>query len=152
MANLTGRQAKLYVNTAVPSAPTWLEVLRVGDLSMPLTKGQAELADRSSDYKKMLAGLKESGLEFTYHEDANAVDAVWDILYNSYLNDVAIEMAVMAGDITVTGVTGFRLPLQVFEMTWNQELESVLEYDFSLSISELLEGGTPVDPSRFVVP
>ena len=80
-----GRKAKTYLNAGTHAAPTLVLMSKIADLKLPLSKGEVELADRESEWKKFLAGLKEAGISFKYNKRKHKTDAVFDALQASYL-------------------------------------------------------------------
>jgi hypothetical protein len=151
-SKITGRQAKTYYNTGTHATPVWVLMGRIVNLTQPFSKGEAELKDRESDWKKVLGGLKELGLKFTYNEKKSVNDTVFAALWDSWLNDTAVECAAMNGLIATTGNKGYRAYLMVTEMERSEELEAVVAWDVTMKLTEHEESGATIEPDRYVVP
>jgi len=145
-----GRKAKLYYNTGTHASPTWVEVKRCINETVSLSKGEVENISRLSDWKKVLAGLKEGSLKLDYNYKTGA-DTVFTALSNSYFNDTVVEFAVMDQAITVSGAKGFRAYLQVFGMESPAEIEGKKNYAFELKPSEYEETGVVIEPDLYSV-
>jgi predicted secreted protein len=149
---LIGRDAKAYYNTGTHAAPAWSEMKRIKDLSIPFAKGEVDILDRESGWKKTVGGQKEFAVSFVYNEKVSAADAAFDKLWDSYLIGTAVEMAFMNGSIAVAGKKGFRGYFEVFEMERSEELEGICSWDISIKLTEHEEAGAVVEPDRYTVP
>ncbi len=120
-----GSQAKLYRNTGTYDTPVWAEMPNVKDLTLNLETGEADATTRgNSGWKATMATLKDGSVDF---------DAIWDSddegftdLREAYFANGTIEMAVMDGDITVTGSEGLRATMSVTNFTRNEKLEEAI--------------------------
>lgn len=145
-----GRKAKLYYNTGTHASPTWVEMPRVINASVSLSKGEVENIYRGSNWKKLLAGLKEGSLKIDYNLK-NGADTVLTALTNSFFNDTDFELAVMDQAISNSGARGFRAYMQVFSDENAQEIEGKQTKAFELKLSEHEENSAVIEPDLYVV-
>lgn len=149
---VTGRELKTYYNTATPTTPTWVEVVRIADESVDFDKDAAEIKNRESQWKRDRGNFNALTGSFTYHETKNAADTVFDALWDSYLNGTISEWAFMDGAIATSGNKGFRAGIEIMKMNKKRELDNISEWDVEFALAELLESGSLVEPSRYEVP
>lgn len=147
-----GRQEKHYYNTGTHASPSWSEMKRSFNWNLGFTKGEVNFQDGESDWEKTLGAAKKLGLSFTYREKKSATDTVFNALWDSFLNGTAIELAAMNGPIATTGSRGFRAFIEVMSMEKTAEQEGMTEWAVAVKLTEHEEGGSIVDPDRYVVP
>lgn len=142
---VTGNACKLYYNTGTDATPTWVEVTRAKDVSAPLSKGEADVSRRESNWKMSKGTLKEGGLEFGYQYKLGS-DSVFDALVDSYLNGTPIQFAVMDQAIATSGAWGFKLFSEVMELPIDQPLEDGVVINVSAKPTDHEESGSLVEP------
>lgn len=151
-APVVGKDCKLYLNEGTHETPVWKEIKNAINVSANLGKGEADVSARFSSWKLSKGALKELEITFTYRHKAGT-DAIFDALLDAYLDDDAVEFAVLDAPVTVNGAQGPRAFCEVFSMNLTQELENSAEYEFSLRPT-YHEEGTPaelVEPDWFEV-
>jgi hypothetical protein len=127
-------QAKLYRNTATYETPTWALVPNVKDLTLNLEKGQADVTTRAnSGWKASIGTLKDGGIEFEMVWDT--ADEGFTAIRDAYLNDTALELAVMDGDITVAGSQGLRAAFVVTNFSRKEPLEEGISVSVTLKVA-----------------
>ena len=90
-----GLECKLYRGTAGATAAT--EVKKVGDVTITLDKGEADVTTRDSNGWKQLRGtLKELSAEFNIKHDPT--DATYLAFQDSYLNGTQLSLFFSDGD------------------------------------------------------
>jgi hypothetical protein len=146
-----GKDCKLYYNTGTHAAPSWVLMGRVRDVSVPLSKGEADVSRRESGWRLTKGALKENGLEFGYVYKSGT-DTVFDMLLDSFLNDTAVEYAVMDDLITESGAQGLRCFMEVFEFPYDQALEEGQIFNVSLKGTPVEEASTLVQPDWYEIP
>lgn len=120
MCNL-GLDAKLYydVDTALASV-SWVELTVARDVTTDASADEAEVSDRRSNFKTTCPSLLtlETSVTCTYENGDANVTAMRD----AFLNRTPILIAVMDGDIAVTGTQGFVYWANVYSHSFSQPL------------------------------
>ena len=113
MAEKFGIDAKLYYDTDGVANDTWTECDIInGDVTLGLEKAEADATTRAmGGWKAVVAKMKEATLEFQIIWDT--ADAGFDALQSAFLNDTAIGIACMDGDITTVGNEGLKADMCV---------------------------------------
>jgi len=102
-----GKNWKIYRNTGTHDVPVWSELKRARDVSVPLSKGQAEVTRREYDWELFRGALKSGGIEFDYVYHSST-ETEFAALLDSFANDTPIQLAVVDQDIATTGAWGFK--------------------------------------------
>lgn len=149
----TGNQGKLYRNTGTDASPVWSEVKRVIDLTTPLTKGEADVSRRESNWKLLKGTIKEGAIEFGYRykRGADGTDAEYVALLGSYTAGTAIQFAAMDGDITTSGARGFKAFCECFDLTKNQPLTDGMVVSVVLKPTDHEESSSLVEPELVTI-
>ena len=117
-----GFEAKIFYGAAGSTAAT--ELKHVTDsVSLNIEKGSAEVAVRSSGWKKVLSGLKDASVEFTLA--GNTSDAGFLAIQNAFFNDTMI--ALFIADAEAGGV-GLDADFEVLTFNRTEGLEEVINY------------------------
>jgi hypothetical protein len=133
-----GLDAKLYRNASVYASPDWNEVIDVSDVTLPLTKGEANVGRRGAGgWDAVVGALKSGGVNFTLilRKDATS-QADFEAFRDSFLNNESVDMAIMDGDITTTGSEGLRARMEVFDLTRGEPLAGALTYNVGMKITD----------------
>lgn len=108
-----GRLAKLYYNSGTYASPTWVEIVRVGDVATPMSKNTTTVVTRESANQKTVIGSKVFQITATYYEKV-AADTVLAAIKTSFHADSpdatggTMELAAMNESIATDGSTGIR--------------------------------------------
>ena len=145
-----GHECKLYYNTGTNASPTWVEVGRAVDVSVPMTKGEADASRRESSWKRTRGGLKDMGIDFGYRHKPGA-DAVFDALWDSFINGTAIEMFVADGPVGTNGSQGPRGFVEVMGIPLEQGLEEAATLNISAKLTDWEEASALVEPNWYEV-
>jgi hypothetical protein len=109
-------------------------VPNVKDLTLNLEKGQADVTTRAnSGWKASIGTLKDGGIEFEMVWDT--ADEGFTAIRDAYLNDTALELAVMDGDITVAGSQGLRAAFVVTNFSRKEPLEEGISVSVTLKVA-----------------
>jgi hypothetical protein len=149
-SSVVGRSAKLYYNSATHATPTWVLIDQAIDVSVPMSKGKADVSCRASSYRKYGAGLKEIRLEFGYLHQ-NGADTVFDALLASYISDTPIQLAAMDVAIATSGAQGLRAYFFAADMSQGQEMEDGVKFNFVFEHARFIESSAVIDPSWYEV-
>jgi hypothetical protein len=143
-----GIDCKLYYSTTF-GTPTRIEITRAINVTVPVSKGKAELPSRLTRYKSKRPTLKEIGLDFGYRY-TRGTDTVFAALRDSWLNDTNLVFWILDGSDQVIGAQGFVFPGQVFDFPIDQQLEDGQIINIGVDLAEHYESSTLVNPSWFV--
>jgi hypothetical protein len=125
MAVKLGLDAKLYRNTGTYATPVWNEIKNVKDVTLNLETAEADVTTRGNNgWRATVATLKDGSVEFEMVWDS--ADDDFGTIRDAFLNKTAVELAVMDGDITVTGNQGLRASFMVTKFSRNEPLEEAI--------------------------
>lgn len=120
-----GMDAKLYRNTGTFASPTWNIIPNVKDLTLNLETGEADVTTRGNNgWRATVATLKDASIEFEMVWDTEDDD--FTALRNAFLNNTAIELAVLDGLVATSGSQGLRATCMVTSFTRNEPLEEAI--------------------------
>jgi len=154
-----GLDCKLYRNTATGNSayntPTWVEIVNAKDVTVPLTKGEADASRRGSTWKTRIGTLKDASIDFQLIQQDG--DASFTALFDSYLHGTPIDLLVLNGSITDTAAQGLRATCEVFNFQDSQALEGAQTFDVSAKPCPATNPGStppgaPIVPVWFEVP
>jgi hypothetical protein len=127
-----GKDCKLYYNSAATrAAATWVEIKKAINVTLNMSKGEADASCRETSWKLQRGALKELEITFSYRYLKGGADTVVD------------------GDIVNTGANGMKVICEVFGMNVSQELESTQEIEFTIKPAYKEETGAFVPPAWF---
>jgi predicted secreted protein len=124
-----GLSAKLYRDTG----SAWDEVANVKDLSLSLTKGDADVTTRGNNgWKATVAGLKDASVEFGMVYDLADADMV--AIRDAYLNNTVVRFMILDGalDVAAAGSQGLRASFMVNDFKIAQNLEEAIMVEVSM--------------------
>lgn len=137
MAFPTGNECKLYRLTTgsraswgtktdgvagAVSAPSSLdEVPNVQDLTINMSKSEAEFSTRGSAFKLTRGTLIEASVEFSIPFETSNTD--YEAFRKAFLTGTVIACAVLDGDKATAGTTGLWADFEVIDFTHEQPLE-----------------------------
>ncbi|MDD5699513.1 MAG: hypothetical protein PHH77_12940 [Victivallaceae bacterium] len=124
-----GFEAKIFYGTAGTTASTELKHVQ-DSVSLNIEKGSAEVAVRSSGWKKVLSGLKDASVEFTLAGDTS--DAGFLAIQNAFFNDTPIALFIADAE---TGGVGLDADFEVISFNRTEDLEEVINYAVSVKPS-----------------
>ncbi|NJL32246.1 MAG: hypothetical protein HC898_11870 [Phycisphaerales bacterium] len=124
-----GLDAKLYYCVAGigsgGGAPTWTELTNVKNVTLSLTKGEADVTTRANNGWKATAGtLKEGSIEFEMVWDTT--DAGFTAVQSAYFGNSLIGLAVMDGGITAAGSQGLWADCMITDFSRDEPLEDAI--------------------------
>ena len=122
-----GMEARLYRNTGDYATPVWTLLPNVKDLTLGLETAEADVTTRANaGWRATIATLKDGSIEFQMvFDDA---DASFTALRDAFLNSTPVEMAVMDGDIAVSGSEGLRASFSVTNFNRTEALEEAITF------------------------
>jgi hypothetical protein len=146
MAVKLGLDAKLYRNTGTFPAPVWDEIKNVKDVTLNLEAGEADVTTRgNAGWKATVATLKDGSVEFEMVWDT--ADTDFAAIRDAFLNKTPIDLAVLDGDVTITGTQGLRADFMVTKFTRSEPLEEAITASVTVKPTY-----SPNAPSWMIVP
>lgn len=153
---VTGEECSLYVNetsagSGAHAGPSWTEITGARNVSVSLSKSEADQGSRRSKFKKDKGTQKAIEITFSYRKK-QGTDEVFDTLMAAAMSDTVYEYAVMDGDITTTGIQGIRAFCEIFTADQTQDLQASEEMEFTLKPTYEEDGtGDEIDPDWYEV-
>jgi len=145
-----GLDCKLYRNTGTTASPVWNEIQNVVDVTVALSKTEADTSSRAFAWKTRKGALKDASIDFQLR--AVAADADYTALLGSYLNGASIELLALDGPIATAGSQGLRAICEVFNFQAGQPLEGALTFDVSAKPTPAFDSaGAAIPPTWFTV-
>ena len=143
MANYyLGKDAKMYYGDALldgsESADVaevdWTEATNVKNVSIDLSKAEADVTTRANTGWRALVGtLKEMSVEFEMvYKDS---DAFLTAIKNAYIDDTEISMLVLTGDEDTAGHQGPAANFNVVDFSRGEDLEDAIVHNVTLKAS-----------------
>lgn len=128
-----GLDAKLYFCVAgIGGTPTWTELTNVKNVTLSLTKGEADVTTRANSGWKATAGtLKEGSIEFEMVWDT--ADAGFTAIKNAYFNNSLIGVAAMDGPIATNGSQGLWADCMITDFSRDEPLEDAISVKVTAS-------------------
>ena len=132
MPTRLGIEGKLYRNVGSYTAPNWLEVSNVRDLTLTLEKDEVDTTSRANaGWKAFRYTLRNASIEFDMLWDPS--DAHLQFFLQAFLNSgTVIECAVLDGPITTNGSQGLRASFEVGRVTRNEPMGDVMTVNILL--------------------
>ena len=152
----TGRSARTYYNTGNRASPTWNEISYVAGSESFDTGKEATITgeNRLSGRKISEDGVQDPcSLKFAYQQQRGVSDADFAALLASKApGGTRPEFAVMDGNITLGGATGFRFFGKVTELSWKRDLDKFAEWDVAIEERVVYEAGNLAGMISYTVP
>lgn len=145
-----GLDCKLYRNTGTYASPVWNEISNVADVTVQLSKGEAETSTRASAWKTRKGTLKDASIDFQLKYVPGDTD--FAALLASYTGNTSVELLALDGPIGTTGSQGLRAVCEVFNFQQGQPLEGAVTFDVSAKPTPSFDvGGAAIVPTWFTV-
>lgn len=147
-----GMDMKLYYVTGggplITTVPltTWVEIPNVRDLTLNTEKGEADVTTRGNGgWRAMVGTLKEGGADFQMVYDT--ADTGFDAIKDAFMNNTAIGLAIMDGNIATPGSEGLIGNFSVTKFNIPQPLEDATKVDVTVRLTY-----SAIDPTWYTVP
>jgi hypothetical protein len=145
-----GLDCKLYRNTGTYASPTWNEIANVADVTVQLSKGEADTSTRASGWKTRKGTLKDASIDFQLKFVPGDTD--FAALLASYTGNSSIELLALDGLLATTGSQGLRAVCEVFNFQQGQPLEGAVAFDVSAKPTpSFANDGAAIVPTWFTV-
>jgi len=145
MSLKVGQDHKLYYNTGTNASPTWVLICIVGDVSLNISIGNAEIDLRCSNYLMGLPAKIEAGLDFTMARDIGGT--IHDALRAIALARTPTQFAVANAAIATTGTQYWKGFMHFTAFPWNQPTQEMSSGDCTLMASYVEEASALVEPA-----
>lgn len=126
-----GDNCKLYVSTdSIGGSPTWSELTKVEEDNINQERNAAEIANRSSDFVKVLTGKRNVTIEVTttYVKGNTVIEMVRD----AFNNNTMLAAAAMTGTITDAGEEGLQMDGKVVSFNHARPLQDGVKVTFQI--------------------
>lgn len=133
MAGKVGLDMKAYRNTGNFASPVWNEITTCRDVTLDLSKGEADLSYRGSTWRAKRSTLKEGNVDLEILYDPTVDDHA--ALQAAFLNSTVLDMAFADGAINTTNTQYFRADFEVFGFSRSEPLEDAVTVSVPLSIA-----------------
>lgn len=144
-----GNDLKLYYNTGTVASPTWGEIKQVGDVTLDLNVGEAEVDLRESTWLLNLPTKLSTSLNIALA--SNPGGTIFDILRGYFLNRTVKQYAIASGPIATSGTNYFKCAWFISAFPWAQPTQEMSSHDMVLSPGYLEDAGALVEPSWVIV-
>lgn len=149
MALKIGNDLKLYYNTGTIAVPVWTEIKQVGDVTLDLNVGEAEVDLRESTWILNLPAKITVGLNVAFASNPGAT--IFDALRGFFLNRTSKQFAIASGPIATAGTNYLKCVFFISSFPWAQPTQEMASHDMVLSPGYLEDAGALVEPSWVVV-
>jgi hypothetical protein len=121
-----GMDGIVYYNSATWGTPTWVAVNNVGDVTLPMEAGEAEIKRRGSAFTEYLVALLDVGIEFSMPYDGT--DTAWLKIAQTFFDRGTIDLLVMDGAVDVNGSQGLRMTAIITGFPKDEPLEEGMAF------------------------
>jgi hypothetical protein len=152
-----GLECKLYYNNTADTAtngagtyasPVWVELTNVKDVTVAMSKGEADTSRRGNSWRSRKGTLKDASIDFNLVQEDG--DTGFDVLLDSFMNGTALDLLAINGEYDEVGAQGLRATCEIFKNDDGQGLEEAEMYDFSAKPTPANDdGGDPILPVWF---
>src|SRR5262245_8182102 len=132
-AGKVGLDMFAYVNTATFASPTWLLIDVCRDVTVDMSKGEADLSLRGSTWRRRRGTLKEGSIsmELLYAPGNPSYDKIAD----AFLAGTILDIALSDGTLPAGPANYFRADVEVFGFTRNEPLEDAVTISSTMNIA-----------------
>jgi len=145
MSLKVGNDMKFYYNSATDASPTWVEVNMIGDVTLDLNVGDAEIDLRVSNWLLNLPSKLSGSINVKLANDIGGT--VYDALRGYFFARTAKQYAVANADVATSGTEYFKAFCYWGALPWAQNTQEVSSHDGKLSLAYAEESGSLIEPS-----
>lgn len=145
MSLSVGNDLKLFYNTGTDASPVWVEINMVGDVTVNINVGEAEVDLRVSDWVLNLPAKLTGSIDVTLASDI--AGTVWDALRVLAMGRTQAQFASATGAIATIGTEYFKAFAFFSSFPWGQPTQELASGDASLSLGYTEEAGSLIEPS-----
>ena len=124
-----GADGVLVLNSGSLETPTWNEMLNLRDLEWSLSYSDVEVSSRiGGGYKMHEPALGD--IAFSTEHLHDPADTQLATLRDAALGPIAVDLAIMDGEIDETGSQGFRMRVKAFDFKRAEMLDGIMSQAF----------------------
>lgn len=140
-----GNDMKFYYNTGTDATPTWVEINMIGDLTVDINIGEAEVDLRVSNWLMNLPSKLSGAFNVTFANDVGGT--VFDALRAFALGRTQAQYASANAAIATSGTNYFKAFCFFSAFPWAQQTQQMSSHDARLSLGYTEESGSLVEPA-----
>jgi hypothetical protein len=125
-----GTDFKLYLDPSGVGGSSWTEFTYIEDNTLGLERNVAEIANRASDWIKVLTGKRKATVSFT--ATFKLGNTQYEALRDAFHNNTDIGIAVMSGTITDAGEEGLQADCKVTKFERAEPLQDAVKCNVEL--------------------
>ena len=141
---LLGKSGRLYQGAEAAALGALSEVAYVRDVTVTMEAGEADVSNRSSNWRGTMATMKDCTVEFEMLN--KPADAGLAALRTAFLNGTCVEIAALDQAKTVAGAEGPKGAFAVTNFSRGEPLEDAQTISVTLRLAEFGEWVTVVNP------
>ena len=145
-----GNDMKFYYNSGTDASPTWVLIDCIGDLTVNISIGEAEVDLRKSNWLLAIPSKLSGSFDFTLAN--NIGNTVFDALRGFALARTQKQFASADAAIATSGTEYFKAFGFFSEFPWGQPTQEVSSHDATVSLGYSEESGSLVEPAWATVP
>lgn len=150
MALKVGNDMSLNYNSATDASPTWVPIPMIGDVTVNLSVGEAEVDLRISNWLMNLPAKLSGGFDFNMANDVGGT--VFDALLGFAFARTQKQFASADQAISTSGAEYFKAFGFFSEFPWGQPTQEMSAHDTSISLGYSEESGSLVEPAWATIP
>ena len=149
-----GLDSELYLRVGgTRLAPVWLRLARVGDVTLGGEKNSGAFSSRESPNEKNTFGTIKLPISFTYYRRQRKTDPVYNLLNQSFLENLELDVAAMDRPISESGSLGVRGTYICSKLERGEPINDTVSYTVELLESDSVdETDTPINTSAYSIP
>lgn len=147
-----GNDMKAYHNTGTNGSPTWVEMKQIGDVTVDLNVGEAEVDLRESNWILNLPAKLSAGINIALASNPG-MTTVFDVLRTNFFARTIKQYAICNGVLATTGTEYFKAFCLISSFPWAQPTQEMASHDMTLALAWQEEpAGTLIEPSWVKTP
>jgi len=140
-----GNDLKLYYNTGTNASPTWVELTKIGDVTVNINCNEAEVDLRASDWILALPAKLNGSIDVMLAYDG--ADSKFDDMRAMALGRTQKQFASADGSITDNDTEYFAAFCFFSSFPWGQPTQEMSSGDASLALGYTEEASALVEPA-----
>ena len=145
MALVLGNTCTANYNSGTAASPTWVPIPMVGDVTVNLECGEAEIDLRISNWILNLPAKLSGTVDLALANDIGGT--VFDVLRTQFFARTQKQFAFGDAAIATSGTEFFKAFAFFSSFPWNQATQEVSNHDASLSLGYTEESAALVEPA-----
>lgn len=144
MGLVVGNDLKLYYNTGTDASPVWVEIDKVGDVTLNISINEAEVDLRISNWVLAMPAKLSGSFDIALANDIGGT--VWDALRALALGRTQAQFASANADIDTNGTELFKAFGFFSSFPWSQPTQDVSSGDASIALGYHEESDVMIEP------